>query len=111
MAGLAKDKTTPKLSNRQSSGNIGAFTGTIQLVQRQFNAKRSGNKNHFHFFPPRFRVFSLKRGVHVFLNGAFVPEEKAVISIFDRGFLYGDGLFEAIRIYNGAPFQIGRAHV
>lgn len=41
----------------------------------------------------------------VFLNGKFVPEEQAVVSIFDRGFLYGDGLFEAIRIRNGKPFR------
>jgi len=41
----------------------------------------------------------------VFLNGMFVPEEKAVVSVFDRGFLYGDGLFEAIRIFNGKPFR------
>jgi aminodeoxychorismate lyase len=41
----------------------------------------------------------------VFLNGKFVPEEKAVVSVFDRSFLYGDGLFEAIRIVNGKPFR------
>jgi len=41
----------------------------------------------------------------VFLNGKFVPEEQAVVSIFDRGFLYGDGLFEAIRIHAGKPFR------
>jgi branched-chain amino acid aminotransferase len=40
----------------------------------------------------------------VFFNGRFVPEEKATVSIFDRGFLYGDGLYEAIRIYDGEPF-------
>jgi aminodeoxychorismate lyase len=40
----------------------------------------------------------------VFLNGQFVPEEKAVVSVFDRGFLYGDGLFEAFRVCNGKPF-------
>jgi branched-chain amino acid aminotransferase len=43
--------------------------------------------------------------VFVFLNGKFVPEEKAVVSIFDRGFLYGDGLFESIRIFHGQPFR------
>jgi aminodeoxychorismate lyase len=42
--------------------------------------------------------------VFVFLNGKFIPEEKAVVSIFDRGFLYGDGLFETIRVFNGKPF-------
>jgi branched-chain amino acid aminotransferase len=43
--------------------------------------------------------------VLVFLNGKFVSEEKAVVSVFDRGFLYGDGLFEAIRVFNGKPFR------
>jgi branched-chain amino acid aminotransferase len=43
--------------------------------------------------------------VFVFLNGKFVPEKKAVISVFDRGFLYGDGLFETIRVLNGIPFR------
>ena len=41
----------------------------------------------------------------VFLNGRYVPQENAVISVFDRGFLYGDGLFETIRIYNGRLFR------
>ncbi len=40
-----------------------------------------------------------------FLNGQFVPEEDAKISIFDRGFLYGDGLFEVTRIFQGRPFR------
>jgi branched-chain amino acid aminotransferase len=41
----------------------------------------------------------------VLLNGQFVPEEQAVISVFDRGFLYGDGLFETLRVFNGKPFR------
>ncbi len=41
----------------------------------------------------------------VFLNGRFVPEDQAVVSVFDRGFLYGDGLFETFRICNGQPFR------
>lgn len=44
----------------------------------------------------------------VFLNGKFVSEEKAVISVFDRSFLYGDGLFETMRIVNGKPFRWGQ---
>ena len=40
-----------------------------------------------------------------FVNGRFVPEEDAVVSIHDRCFLYGDGLFETIRIYDGKPFR------
>lgn len=41
----------------------------------------------------------------VFLNGRFVPEEQALVSIFDRSFLYGDGLFETIRVFHGRPFR------
>jgi branched-chain amino acid aminotransferase len=41
----------------------------------------------------------------VFLNGQFVPEAQAVITVFDRSFLYGDGLFETMRVANGKPFR------
>jgi branched-subunit amino acid aminotransferase/4-amino-4-deoxychorismate lyase len=41
----------------------------------------------------------------VFLNGQFVREEEAVVSVFDRGFLYGDGLFETVRVVNRVPFR------
>ncbi len=37
----------------------------------------------------------------VYLQDRFVSEEKAVVSVFDRGFLYGDGLFETVRAYKG----------
>jgi len=41
----------------------------------------------------------------IFLNGQFVPEERAVVSVFDRSFLYGDGLFETMRVFHGKPFR------
>lgn len=41
----------------------------------------------------------------VFLNGQFVPEERAVVSVFDRSFLYGDGLFETVLVCRGKPFR------
>jgi aminodeoxychorismate lyase len=45
--------------------------------------------------------------VLVFLNGRLVPEADAVVSAFDRGFLYGDGLFETLRVMNGVPLDWG----
>lgn len=42
----------------------------------------------------------------VFINGSLVPKEDAKVSVFDRGFLYGDGVFETVRIYNGIPFML-----
>lgn len=41
----------------------------------------------------------------VLLNGEFVPEESAQVSVFDRGFTYGDGVFEAVRVSNGRLFR------
>lgn len=41
----------------------------------------------------------------VYINGEFYPKEEAKISVFDHGFLYGDGVFEGTRAYNGRIFQ------
>jgi len=41
----------------------------------------------------------------VYLNGQFVEEAEARVSVFDRGFLYGDGLFETLRARHGRPFR------
>jgi aminodeoxychorismate lyase len=41
----------------------------------------------------------------VFLNGQFVREAEAVVSVFDRGWLYGDGLFETLRVHRGKPLR------
>jgi branched-chain amino acid aminotransferase len=42
----------------------------------------------------------------VFLNGRFRTASRARVSAFDRGFLYGDGLFETVRAYRGAVFAL-----
>ncbi len=42
----------------------------------------------------------------IYLNGTLVPKEKAVVSVFDHGLLYGDGVFEGIRCYNGRIFAL-----
>jgi branched-chain amino acid aminotransferase len=42
----------------------------------------------------------------VMIDGRMVPAEEAKISVFDRGFLYGDAVFETIRTYAGAPFAL-----
>jgi branched-chain amino acid aminotransferase len=46
----------------------------------------------------------------VFLNGRFLAQEAALVSVFDRGFLYGDGLFETLRVFRGRPF-LWEAHM
>lgn len=42
----------------------------------------------------------------VYLNGEFVEKEEAKVSVFDHGFLYGDGIFEGIRLYSGNIFKL-----
>ncbi|MFH0774056.1 MAG: hypothetical protein V2A53_00980 [bacterium] len=41
----------------------------------------------------------------VYLNGRFVEERLAKVSVFDRSFLYGDGIFETLRAYCGKIFR------
>jgi branched-chain amino acid aminotransferase len=45
-------------------------------------------------------------GTVVYINGRIVPKDEAVISVFDHGVLYGDGVFEGIRAYNGKAFRL-----
>ncbi len=49
-------------------------------------------------------------GLIIYLDGEYVPEEKAVVSVFDHGYLYGDGVFEGIRAYHGRVFKL-REHL
>ncbi|MBU1567599.1 MAG: branched-chain-amino-acid transaminase [Proteobacteria bacterium] len=42
----------------------------------------------------------------VYLNGQFVAREAAVVSVYDHGLLYGDGIFEGIRLYSGKIFRL-----
>lgn len=42
----------------------------------------------------------------VYVDGEFTEKSKAVVSVFDHGLLYGDGIFEGIRAYNGNVFRL-----
>ncbi|MCL5677532.1 MAG: branched-chain-amino-acid transaminase [Firmicutes bacterium] len=44
--------------------------------------------------------------VEVYVNGSFYPQEEAKVSVFDHGYLYGDGVFEGIRAYDGRIFRL-----
>src|SRR5207249_595340 len=44
----------------------------------------------------------------VYIGGRFHPAEAAAVSVFDHGLLYGDGVFEGIRAYNGRVFRLER---
>jgi len=42
----------------------------------------------------------------IYMNNRLVPKGKAVVSVFDHGFLYGDGIYETLRVYDGVAFKI-----
>ena len=42
----------------------------------------------------------------IYLDGNYVPSEEAKVSVFDHGLLYGDGVFEGIRVYGGRIFRL-----
>jgi branched-chain amino acid aminotransferase len=49
-------------------------------------------------------------GTVIYVNGRFMAKEEATVSVYDHGFLYGDGVFEGIRAYHGRIFKLD-AHV
>ena len=46
------------------------------------------------------------RSMKIYLNGELVNKEDAMVSVFDHGLLYGDGVFEGIRLYDGCVFKL-----
>lgn len=43
---------------------------------------------------------------HVYLNGEFLPPDQARVSVFDRGFIFGDGVYEVIPVFGGRLFRL-----
>ena len=42
----------------------------------------------------------------VYLNGAYIPSSEAKVSVDDRGYLFADGVYEVVRVYDGRPFRL-----
>ena len=51
------------------------------------------------------RTTGVKEG-KIYIDGKFYSEANAKVSVFDHGLLYGDGIFEGIRFYNGRVFRL-----
>lgn len=48
----------------------------------------------------------MEKELLVYVDGSYYPKSQAKISVFDHGLLYGDGIFEGIRAYNGSVFRL-----
>src|SRR5437867_2087482 len=53
-----------------------------------------------------YSLFVMAATVNV--NGRIADQDHAVVSVFDHGFLYGEGVYETLRTYNGQPFLFDR---
>jgi D-alanine transaminase len=42
----------------------------------------------------------------IFLNGRFMPIEEAMVPVLDRGFIFGDGVYELVPVYSRVPFRL-----
>jgi branched-chain amino acid aminotransferase len=45
--------------------------------------------------------------MHIYINGKYFDKDEAKVSVYDHGLLYGDGVFEGIRVYNNRVFRLG----
>ena len=71
------------------------YTSSILSIQRAISAKAPYERNEV-----------VGVGRLVYINGELIPKEEARISVFDHGFLYGNGLFETMRAYKKRVFRI-----
>lgn len=59
-----------------------------------------------HISDVSLRGIGIHMDLFIYINGKFVPKHEAKTSIYDHGFLYGDGVFEGIRAYSGRIFRL-----
>src|SRR5207249_10887165 len=64
----------------------------------------------FAFCNLHFAIFSSPMASKIYINGKLYDKADAKVSVYDHGFLYGDGVFEGIRVYDGKVFRL-REHV
>ncbi len=51
-------------------------------------------------------MVNLEKAPFIYIDGKFYPKSEAKVSVYDHGLLYGDGVFEGIRAYNGVVFKL-----
>jgi branched-chain amino acid aminotransferase len=61
-------------------------------------------------FSLEVKTMTKEQELQIYIDGKYYPKSQAKISVYDHGFLYGDGVFEGIRVYNGLVFKL-KEHV
>ena len=79
-----------------ANDNAGAALAEERPARRKSTAVKPADES---------RTKEIPKSLTIYIDGKFFPEEEAKISVFDHGLLYGDGIFEGIRFYNGRVFK------
>src|SRR6202453_2813463 len=79
---------------------MSTFVGQMEFPAKPLPPSRLAQKNSSGILQ------SPMQHLKIYLDGEFVNEPDAKISLFDHGLLYGDGVFQGIRFYNGRVFLL-----
>ena len=91
-------------ARRISGGGAGERGG-----RRRFRPRLGQHAAVVQVTTPRRMIGPHFRAMTVYLNGEFMPIEQAKIPVLDRGFIFGDGVYEVIPVYSRRPFRLRRA--
>jgi branched-chain amino acid aminotransferase len=81
-------------------------TTDATVLDRPKTHKRASEEAVEPAIESRLRPTTGVREAKIYIDGKFYSEAEAKVSVFDHGLLYGDGVFEGIRIYNGRVFRL-----
>lgn len=81
-------------------------TTDAAVLEEPKTHKRASDETIEPAIESRPRTTTGVREAKIYIDGKFYPEANAKVSVFDHGLLYGDGIFEGIRFYNGRVFRL-----
>src|SRR5438094_811587 len=81
-------------------------TNDATVLEEPKTRKRATEETIEHAMESRPRPTTGVREAKIYIDGKFCSEANAKVSVFDHGLLYGDGIFEGIRFYNGRVFRL-----
>jgi branched-chain amino acid aminotransferase len=103
----ASQKAPVKKAARQTQAKDNGRARTVVTKAAATKAAPSMNGMAAADRPKDHEAFDLNQERPIiYVNGKMLPKSKAMISVYDHGLLYGDGVFEGIRIYKGKIFKL-----
>ena len=86
----------------KADGISSAFFHALPVLSTRYSIPATGGPSAY------FTRHAIRYGMLVYLNGRYLPSEEATISSLDRGFIFGDGVYEVWRVVRGRLFEAAR---